>query len=445
MTLAQKQIASQMSPEKAQRLISPPLPIGAACPGHRLESQSEVQVEVHSANNTSMLAKFSQDDTTMADAPGPVDGLSAQLAVMKSPSKRTTAHFQENGPDVDGNRNRSGAIAFPGFSDACFGVSAVSGGASALVKEPKPIVKGLQPANHLYQPSSSTSMIVSPGEVQLGNKMVLQEELQATMKLQRASNNWWKGSWAFPAQNHHRGYDSCEPTSCEVAPHFICFGIHGCRVGDCASNLTGAQILVIRQRILRELAFSTGGKSSNDVSMRTHLTQRLLPYYNPGSEVWSPVPLNIGLSAQTTLCPAAYCLVFGVPGATAMNIITDVTKGTPLIPDSDLHTTGRQVLEVASLAEGLLTGYILSMLLKFEANPTPGAARNAETNMMSKPWPAKWKACQDYFRNANPNQKPPGTFKQFKRLWKAQKRIVELKVLTHAKCTICSLISNSMI
>ena len=270
-------------------------------------------------------------------------------------------------------------------------------------------------------------------------------ESGAIIKSQRATNGLWSGSWAFPGQDHNGGYDTLEDTSCSRCPQFLCHGIRGCSVGDCASCLESVQVYKIRLKHGETLAKIGARGGGSRLAHAGHvLEQLILPYFDKQSGKWSGIPLEIGTATSVHVCVAAYALVLGYSGSVAADAICAVAteKVQPCEP---------LVRQVSGVKKGVIQGnvadvllieqYIRDIHLKGECQPVPGAHRQKQTVVNQKTMKAKWEDCQHHFRHKNLGETgytPPGSKTLFKKLWRAQDVIKEKKMLANPKCSICS-------
>ena len=57
---------------------------------------------------------------------------------------------------------------------------------------------------------------------QFGNSTMTASTRKELMRTQRTTNGLWSGSWAFPGQDYHGGYDTLDDLSCARCTDFMC-------------------------------------------------------------------------------------------------------------------------------------------------------------------------------------------------------------------------------
>ena len=280
---------------------------------------------------------------------------------------------------------------------------------------------------------------------QFGNSTMTASTRKELIRTQRTTNGLWCGSWAFPGQDHHGGYDTLDDLSCARCTDFMCHEIRGCAVGDCCSSLESVQVYKLRVKhgeLLAGIKIESGGCR---MAHAGHvLEQLILPFFDQQTGKWSRISLEIGTASYVDVCVSSYALILGYSGAAAAKAMTAVTKGEVKPCESVVRQVSGPVkgnLERNLVDVVMINQYIQSLQFKGECEPVPGGHRRKQTTVNKKSMKLKWEECQAYFRFKNVGETgyvPPGNKRMFKKLWKAQDYIKEKKMLANSKCTICA-------
>ena len=250
---------------------------------------------------------------------------------------------------------------------------------------------------------------------------------------QRSSQNYWKAEYAFPTG------DVYERDSLVAARDFVCFGMQGCKIGDCCRLLETSDISDLRREAaVRAAALKERTDGGHKGALLDVVQSDLQPYWD-GSH-FSMVNCRLSVSTQVQICASAYALAVGLTGSSAQKVFQrikdDVPLSMPVAPEERFESKEEQVKR-ESLEYSMLARYVDTQLVKAnEQNPAPGASNLKQTTINSCSWKEKWAACCAFFENSH-HGRPVGSKSMLRRVWRKQKLIKERIASTHSKCTIC--------
>ena len=286
--------------------------------------------------------------------------------------------------------------------------------------------------------------VVAGIKLGVSKRTISKQAFTSIKEEQRSTQCMWNSKWACPAG------DIFERHSLAACQSFLCLGISGCEVGDCAFALQTHDIWEFRTRTAARLSrMREHGVPGRDATMHKLLHGDLWPVWN-GTQ-FGRISVQLSQFVHAELCPAAYALVIGASGGCAQAVLSRIRRGEP--PELLQGATGLAVpagggLEQAdtdvgrtSLDAMLLQQYIEQHILKSEENnPAPGASRTVETVVNTKSWKAKFDSCQEHFRQSQNVNRRVGSMTMFKKIWERETRLKEKRAMSHSKCDICKAI-----
>ena len=85
----------------------------------------------------------------------------------------------------------------------------------------------------------------------------------------------------------------------------------------------------------------------------------------------------------------------------------------------------------------MIREYVNQLKSSHEMSPAPGAARTEQTNVAKEPWRVRWDHCVAFFKSSDAGY-VPGSEAMLKRAWQFVEGLIELRQMSHAKCTTCA-------
>ncbi len=301
--------------------------------------------------------------------------------------------------------------------------------------------------------SSLVSLRTSgPGLLTLGNtfKQLTGEQFKLIKSQQRSSNGLWKSSFAFPGQEGAQGVGrNVFDRDCLIrANEFVCLNIHKCEKGDCLHQVETVDISSARQRlamIVEEASrSSTNAGKTREIIMREHLTTELHRFYDRTTRCFYPISVSLSVFTTVQMCAASYLLYCGCSSSMGLRILHDVRDdpkfqlqefGSASVlngPQSKVDELARHTNDFIMVRE-----YVNQLKSAHEMSPAPGAARKEETSVAKESWKKRFTAMTDYFTRTDAAH-VPGNIAMLKRAWKLVDGLIELKQMTHAKCSFCA-------
>ena len=303
-------------------------------------------------------------------------------------------------------------------------------------------------------PFTSSALVVSgekPVTLVNSGRSFTRTELKETYALQRNSQNYWRGSFIFPNQENLQGGDRnvfCRDSLIRTK-QFVCLGLCGCPFGDCLHSLETVDISAGRQRLANTIfeikASRLGAGKTTECLTREHLVSELRRKYDRTTQKFNFMTVSLSAIQSVTMCVASYLLMLGISPTMAYNIVTEVKSDAAY----ELET-----FKAPSVARGpkgereeflkysndfiMVREYVESLKSAYEQNPAPGASRKEETNVGKASWRARMAQMTEYFKKAGTGY-VPGNEAMLKRAWKFVDGLIELRQMSHAKCTTCAL------
>ena len=140
---------------------------------------------------------------------------------------------------------------------------------------------------------------------------------------QRSSQNYWKAEYAFPTG------DVYERDSLVAARDFVCFGMQGCKIGDCCRLLETSDISDLRREAaVRAAALKERTDGGHKGALLDVVQSDLQPYWD-GSH-FSMVNCRLSVSTQVQICASAYALAVGLTGSSAQKVFQRIKDDVPL-------------------------------------------------------------------------------------------------------------------
>ena len=296
-----------------------------------------------------------------------------------------------------------------------------------------------------------SAMVPTPccNALQRSGFLVKQEDLKLIKCVQRDSSGNWSTSWAFPGSCDARkdAFDICSRSALSIVPSFVCHGLTDCGVGDCLHTLESADVLTFRQYMLgRAAAINAPGLTTPALLARV-VESDLRLAYDCTKEKWKPVIATLDDHTSVEMCASSYALLSGLTGTAWKNLRARITAGhsagTIVVPKAAQGAKARKTEH--SLDWSLLSGYVRSLLQKWESNPAPGAAhQSGQVYIDKRSWKEKWSDCRKVFFEHDPHGRVPGSQSMLKRVWRLETRLKEKKACSHSKCSTCSKIAAQL-
>ena len=220
-----------------------------------------------------------------------------------------------------------------------------------------------------------------------GNSTMTASARRDAIHEQRTTNGLWLGSWAFPGQDFHGGYDGLHSSSCTQCTKFMCHEIRGCSEGDCCTSLESVHVYKIRSSHNDMLAGIGREKESCQAHAGRVLEQLILPFYDRQTAKWCRIPLEISPGVQLDVCVASYALILGYSGSSAYTAIHAVEQEQVKPCETVVRLVSgpkKGAVQLKLVDAMLITQYIIKQQLQGECQPVPGAHRRKLTVVNKK-------------------------------------------------------------
>ena len=287
---------------------------------------------------------------------------------------------------------------------------------------PKPPSRALVSVTSSRDVPVKTSSRVQMIKLEHSGAMVPAAQLAEIKSKQRGPRGLWGSEWAFPGQLHGPGHthDIFDREALERPKAWNCHGVCGCLRGDCAAQLTSADVVRLRQ----ELVVRCEGLPGQATLKPWQVVQSdLLSSYDRTSETWNRTIVALDQYTSISMCPSAFGLLMGITGPTFYDkVLTPIRDGTAVRLGSG--TGAKRIMsredhaKQRGLETAMLASYVRDLVNQHEQQPAPGAAGQRGVTVISKTsWKEKWAACCRYFESAGKDA-PPGSQSMLKRVWK---------------------------
>jgi len=274
------------------------------------------------------------------------------------------------------------------------------------------------------------------------------QSLKDIFALQRNSQNFWKVSFTFPGQETLQGESRnvyCRESLLRTK-QFVCLNMLGCPFGDCLHTLETIDISSARHRLANIIDDKRNSKLSagktKETLQREHLVSELRSYYDRTTQKFSAMSVPVTSYLSVTMCIPSYLLMVGCSSTMAYKIVNEIRDDMAFARSSGEEvSTGpkcyKDELRQYSNDFIMVREYVNQLKSSHEQNPAPGAARTEETNVAQASWRLRMNQMTEFFKKTDAGY-VPGNEAMLKRAWKFVDGLIELRQMTHAKCTICA-------
>ena len=160
-----------------------------------------------------------------------------------------------------------------------------------------------------FHGSASLSPALYPLLRQVYSLSEIREQFKLLRSVQRDSRGMPDSKYFFPDQERGKAKNISCSLSCKQAPTWLCKGVCGCTLGDCAYVLEAIDVISIRNAAMRRCSALVTGKSIEDISMVTLFEKDICPLLerSPGGEdKWNRISVRISDHQTISLCVTAY-------------------------------------------------------------------------------------------------------------------------------------------
>ena len=250
----------------------------------------------------------------------------------------------------------------------------------------------------------------------------------------------WSNEVFFPGQERLRVKDPMKESSVLVAMTYCCYNTFGCKVGDCAAQLSALTV----DRIRKEYSNGSLTTPCSDTTKLDDMVQKSRDSSARGG--FRPVLLKSpGGDVCYQVCIGAAALICGYTGRT-------FRQATQKAPRSDWQPAGASAGEQEREKEYIsrVRSYIHDVVCnQHEQQPVTslGNQSGKETVLNKESWVVKLQKCNEWFADpARGSAMHPlvCSVKMFKKLWNEEAGLKEKKASEASKCDTCANLAAAM-